>query len=86
LFDVSSSVYLFVRGKIDVTDKEWLRMNSKESQLALERSIHEAEAKLRISQRSKQAMQPTADHFSILNLWMESTFQSYVGLAFTSGG
>lgn len=49
LFDVSASLYLFIRGKIDVTDKRWLRMNSKESLLALERSIWQAERDLKIT-------------------------------------
>ena len=59
LFDVSSSLYLFVRGKIDVTNKKWLRMTPRGSQLALEHSIRDAEAKLGMTRRSNQALQPT---------------------------
>ena len=64
LCDVSSSLYVFVRGKIDVTDKKWLRMNPKESQLALERSIREAEKKLGIRRRSNQALERTASRWA----------------------
>jgi hypothetical protein len=65
LCDVSSSLYLFVRGKIDITDKKWLRMNAKESQLALERSVQRAEAKLGVHRRSNQALEPTAGRCEI---------------------
>jgi hypothetical protein len=60
LFDLSARLYLFVRGKVDMPDDKWLRMSPKDSQLALQQCIREAETKLGVTKRSNQAMQPTA--------------------------
>ena len=60
LFDVSARLYLYIRGKVDLPDDKWLRMNPKESQLTLEQCIREVETKLRVTKRSNHAMQPTA--------------------------